>query len=318
MEVTFAGAMDRKQVMRLRDLNSGFSNPRDDLAGLLPGVAAGRAHRGPLQGAGAARAGARVRRRPRHRAGDPEGADGVDRRPAEDLRRLPRRALRPAAPRAGDARGLRGRRAGSNACGRWPSANPGQLPGAAGARARARGQRSGRGAGRLPNAPRRSCRSRPARAARRRASPRCSRRSVATRRGAARGARSAHDHRPHRRRARRAQLVGLLDRRHRRGPAQGARSPSWWRSIRSTPPRIPSSAASRWPTATLPAALQAFRVAVAAGSPDRAGAHADLGEALEKTGARDDAKRQALLALEVAPTYVRAQDLLLRLVEPRQ
>ncbi len=65
----------------------------------------------------------------------------------------------------------------------------------------------------------------------------------------------------------------------------------------------------------VPAAIQAFRVAVAAGSQDRAGAHADLGEALEKSGARDDAKAQALLALEVAPTYVRAQELLLRLVE---
>jgi tetratricopeptide (TPR) repeat protein len=68
----------------------------------------------------------------------------------------------------------------------------------------------------------------------------------------------------------------------------------------------------------LPDAVRAFRVAVAAGTTDRAGAHADLGEALEKSGARADAKRQALLALEVAPTYARAQDLLLRLVEPPQ
>lgn len=68
----------------------------------------------------------------------------------------------------------------------------------------------------------------------------------------------------------------------------------------------------------LPDALRAFRVAVAAGAQDRAGAHADLGEALEKSGAPADAKRQALLALEVAPTYVRAQELLLRLVEPPQ
>ncbi len=67
---------------------------------------------------------------------------------------------------------------------------------------------------------------------------------------------------------------------------------------------------------SLPEAVRSFRVAVAAGATDRAGAHADLGEALEKSGARDDAKRQALLALEVAPTYARAQDLLLRLVEP--
>ena len=69
---------------------------------------------------------------------------------------------------------------------------------------------------------------------------------------------------------------------------------------------------------SLPEAVRSFRVAVAAGATDRAGAHADLGEALEKSGARDDAKRQALLALEVAPTYARAQDLLLRLVEPPQ
>jgi cellulose synthase operon protein C len=66
----------------------------------------------------------------------------------------------------------------------------------------------------------------------------------------------------------------------------------------------------------LPEAVQAFRVAVAAGPQDRAGAHADLGEALEKSGASADAKAQALRALEVAPTYVRAQELLLRLVEP--
>lgn len=68
----------------------------------------------------------------------------------------------------------------------------------------------------------------------------------------------------------------------------------------------------------LPEAIQAFRVAVAAGPQDRAGAHADLGEALEKSGSRADAKTQALRALEVAPTYVRAQELLLRLVESPQ
>ncbi|HUU35818.1 MAG TPA: tetratricopeptide repeat protein [Vicinamibacterales bacterium] len=69
---------------------------------------------------------------------------------------------------------------------------------------------------------------------------------------------------------------------------------------------------------SLAEAIRSFRVAVAAGATDRAGAYADLGEALEKSGAKDDAKRQALLALEVAPTYPRAQDLLLRIVEPPQ
>ncbi|MEZ5416827.1 MAG: tetratricopeptide repeat protein [Vicinamibacterales bacterium] len=65
----------------------------------------------------------------------------------------------------------------------------------------------------------------------------------------------------------------------------------------------------------LPEAVRVFRIAVAAGPQDRAGAHADLGEALEKSGARDEAKQEALRALEVAPTYVRAQELLLRIVE---
>jgi tetratricopeptide (TPR) repeat protein len=62
-------------------------------------------------------------------------------------------------------------------------------------------------------------------------------------------------------------------------------------------------------------AVRDFRVALAGGAPDRASAHADLAEALVLTGARDDAKQQVLASLEVAPTYERAQELLLKLVE---
>ena len=40
--------------------------------------------------------------------------------------------------------------------------------------------------------------------------------------------------------------------------------------------------------------------------------------AAEKSGAAAEAKKQALAALEIAPSYVRAQDLLLRLVESKQ
>lgn len=61
-------------------------------------------------------------------------------------------------------------------------------------------------------------------------------------------------------------------------------------------------------------AVRLFRVALAAGPTDRAGAHADLAEALLQSGDRDGARRQALAALEIAPTYTRAQDLLLKLV----
>lgn len=64
-----------------------------------------------------------------------------------------------------------------------------------------------------------------------------------------------------------------------------------------------------------PGAVRNFRVALAAGPVDRASAHADLAEGLFVTGARDEAKRQTLAALEIAPTFERAQDLLLKLVE---
>src|SRR5207247_766860 len=40
-----------------------------------------------------------------------------------------------------------------------------------------------------------------------------------------------------------------------------------------------------------------------------------LAESYLKAGRRDDAKRQALAALEIAPTYARAQDLLLQLTD---
>ena len=49
---------------------------------------------------------------------------------------------------------------------------------------------------------------------------------------------------------------------------------------------------------------------------DPAVAHTDLAESYLKAGKRDEAKRQALAALEIAPTYARAQDLLLQLTQP--
>ncbi len=67
-----------------------------------------------------------------------------------------------------------------------------------------------------------------------------------------------------------------------------------------------------------PEAIRMFRVAIAAGPIDRASAHADLAEALLAAGQRDDAKREAMTALEIAPTFERAQDILLKLVEGRQ
>lgn len=62
-------------------------------------------------------------------------------------------------------------------------------------------------------------------------------------------------------------------------------------------------------------AIQLFRVALAAKPLDKAGAHADLAEALLKAGQKDEARREVLAALLIAPTYTRAQDLLLKLQE---
>jgi tetratricopeptide (TPR) repeat protein len=66
-----------------------------------------------------------------------------------------------------------------------------------------------------------------------------------------------------------------------------------------------------------PRAVRMFKVALAAGPVDKAGAHADLGEGLLAAGQPDEARKQALAALEIAPTYTRAQDLLLKLAGGR-
>ena len=54
---------------------------------------------------------------------------------------------------------------------------------------------------------------------------------------------------------------------------------------------------------------------LALGPVDKAAAYTDLGESYLKGGKRADAKKQVLLALEIAPGYERAQDLLLKLVD---
>lgn len=60
-------------------------------------------------------------------------------------------------------------------------------------------------------------------------------------------------------------------------------------------------------------AVRAFRSALGANPPDRAAAHADLAEAYVAAGNTVDAKKETLAALEIAPSYERAQDLLLKI-----
>jgi len=64
-----------------------------------------------------------------------------------------------------------------------------------------------------------------------------------------------------------------------------------------------------------PRALRAFRAALASSPPDKASAHTDLAEAYLLSGEAAEAKKQALAALELAPTFERAQDVLLGLVD---
>ena len=58
-------------------------------------------------------------------------------------------------------------------------------------------------------------------------------------------------------------------------------------------------------------AIIEFASALALGPANQAEAHTDLGEAYLKAGRKDDAKKEAFTALEQAPTFARAQDLLL-------
>jgi Tfp pilus assembly protein PilF len=62
-------------------------------------------------------------------------------------------------------------------------------------------------------------------------------------------------------------------------------------------------------------AAREFRAALLTGAADKAAAHCDLGESYLLAGKPAEAKREALAALEIAPTFERAQDLLLKVVE---
>ena len=64
------------------------------------------------------------------------------------------------------------------------------------------------------------------------------------------------------------------------------------------------------------AAVRAFRAALASNPPDRAQAHVDLAEAYVSAGQMPEAKKEILAALEIAPSFERAQDLLLKVVQP--
>jgi len=58
-------------------------------------------------------------------------------------------------------------------------------------------------------------------------------------------------------------------------------------------------------------AIREFRAALATGASDKAATHCDLGESYLLAGQKAEAKKEALAAMEIAPSYERAQELLL-------
>ena len=64
-------------------------------------------------------------------------------------------------------------------------------------------------------------------------------------------------------------------------------------------------------------AIREFRAVMALRPTDRAAAHVDLGEAYVAVGKLAEAKKEALAALELAPTYERAQELLLKAIQSK-
>jgi len=62
-------------------------------------------------------------------------------------------------------------------------------------------------------------------------------------------------------------------------------------------------------------AIREFKAALAIGPTDKAAAHCDLGEAYLLANRAADAKAEALAALEIAPSFDRAQELLLRSIK---
>lgn len=62
-------------------------------------------------------------------------------------------------------------------------------------------------------------------------------------------------------------------------------------------------------------AIRELQTLLLTGPPDRAGAHCDLADAYLQSGKKPEAKQSALQALEIAPNYERAQQILLACIE---
>jgi Tfp pilus assembly protein PilF len=63
--------------------------------------------------------------------------------------------------------------------------------------------------------------------------------------------------------------------------------------------------------------VRSFKSVLGGNPPDRAQAHLDLAEAHLAAGQNAEAKKQTLAALEIAPSFEQAQDLLLKISESK-
>ena len=235
MDIPFARAIDRGQVLKMRDLNSGFSNPQTISlayyqASLLVEHIVEHYGQPKLRALVAV-----VCRRHRHRGGDQEGARRRHRRAAEDVRRVPRASATATLRRALTApEGLTAGHAGRQAegAGRGQSR---ELRRADGARRGAAQTDPGCGDRGVRDAPRRWCRTctgadSPQAAdcgggARRRATRRARRKALDTLTG--------YDHTDV---ASARKLATLLDPDEGRRRGCRPRCSAWWRSIRSIAP----------------------------------------------------------------------------------
>ena len=307
--------LNRGETLKLRDLNAAFTEParrsrsptsrrRCSSSTSSPAFGDAGLHK-LLRAYGAG---------PRHRRRAEVGAQHRFRRAAGRLR--PERRAACSAACAG-AQGARRRRA---ICSKMPldalrplaAQNPRQLSGADGARrGAARRRASSTRRCRRSSGPRRSCRSRPATTARTRRSPR-SRSRRRTRR--ARSPRCRRSSRPtsttSRRRGSSRRCCARATSPTRRRCGRSTQRIVADRSVRRRRARA-CSAASRCSATTPRPPIREFRTVLALGPVDRAAAHTDLAESYFKGGKRAEARKQTLAALEIAPSYERAQDLLL-------
>ena len=320
MDVEFAGMLNRGETLKLRDLNAAFTNPQTISLAYYQASLLVEHIVDDVRRRRAAQAAARLRRGPRHRRRAEDGAQHRFRPAAGRLRpddradvrrrcgarwrcptecerpaKMPLDALQTLAARAPAtaipvqvALGAALRKAGDD------------RRGDAGVRARGGARADGDAATTARNAQIAADRAREE-------GPRAGDRRAA-------GARRRPISTTSRRRGSWRSLMreaGVDRSREARSRSTSASPPS----IRSTPTRTRCSAGWRCERNDAGGGDRASSGPSSRSDPvDQAAAHTDLAESYFKSGQRAEAKKQTLAALEIAPSYERAQDLLLKLV----